>query len=142
MIILKSKIAQVIKKERDRERNQCEKKHKLEMKKFQSETETKHSEEIKKLHQMYKKELKERDVEIRKLHNEIEKNYDLYKKLRLREKQLDTLSTELEDEINAMVVKMHESFQPFYRSMNKLEVVKRRSDNRHSNVDKKIRVVK
>ncbi len=142
MFIRKSKIASLIKKERGKERLMCKKENDKNIKIIKSEIETKYNLIIKDLKNKYENIIQEQKNQIRILSNEIEKNHNLYTSVRLREKSLYDLFLETESELTKMVTKVHESMQPFYRAMSKIEITKKKSDKKHNKYDKLLSVVK
>ena len=142
MFVRKSRISALIKKERGRERVLCRKESEKEIKKVKVEIENKHKQIIKELKESHKKAVEEKNAEIRFLKSEIEKNYNTYTTVRLREKNLYDLHREVETELTRMITKVHESMQPFYRTMSKIELTKKKSDKKHNKYDRLLSVVK
>ncbi len=141
MYIKKSKISQLIKREREKERLNSKKECNREIKNLKKELESKHAEIVKELKAKHKEIRLMQTKEIRMLRNEIEKNHSKYMELRLREKNLNDLSAEMEAELNKMATRVHESMQPFYRTMSKVETTKRKSDRKHEKVERIFSVV-
>ncbi|MCP4137840.1 MAG: hypothetical protein GY754_43160 [bacterium] len=135
MLIRKSRISQLIKKEREKERRKCEKENTRKMHKVIRELESEYSSAVKMIKKEHDGVLTERDRTIMMLKRNIEKNYDKYQVIRQREKHLDQLSNELEDTVESMVIKVQESVQPFYRTRGKVQSSKRRSDKKHEKVE-------
>lgn len=142
MFIRKSRITALIKKERSRERVLCKKENEREIKKIRNEINNSCKQIIKELRLKYSKVIEEQNAEIRFLRNEIEKNYDTYTSIRLREKNLYDLHMEVESELTRMITKVHESMQPFYRAMSKIELTKKKSDRKHNKYDRLLSVAK
>jgi hypothetical protein len=142
MFIRKSRIKGIIKKERARERVLCKKENDKSMKKVRNETEGRYKQIIKELKVKYNNIIEEQNTEIRGLKNEIEKNYNVYTNIRLREKHLYDLHMEVEAELTRMITKVHESMQPFYRTMSKIELTKKKSDKKHTKYDRLLSVAK
>ncbi len=134
MLVRKDKIGNLIKKEREKERKQCEKEFSAKLQNTRKILEEKHQETVKKLKDRYENLLSEKDLEIQSLNKEINRNYSIYQTIRKREKHLDYLTSEVEDEIEKMVIKVQETLQPFYRTRAKVEAVKRNSNKK----DKKV----
>lgn len=141
MYVRKNKISHLLKKEREKERQRCEKDTERQIKSLKSNLENKNSLIIKDLQAEHKKNVLELSIEIRRLKEEIEKNYSTYMEVRMREKKLQELSVEMEAEIAKMVTRVHESTQPFYRTMSKVESAKKKSDKKHEKVDRIFSVV-
>lgn len=146
LLVPKSKIGVIIKKERRKEYDRCKQDNDKLLKRTVSELKTKHRNELKDLERDYEQKLKdlERDyeqklkdklLEIMKLREEITKNYTLYQELRQREIELDHLSVSFEAVLNEMSVKVQESIQPFLRARGKIESVKRASDRKDAKVE-------
>jgi hypothetical protein len=142
MFVRKARISALIKKERGKERMICKKETEKEIKQIRSEIENKHKQIIKEIKENQKRMIEEKDSEIRLLKNEIEKNYNTYTSIRLREKNLYDLHREVESELTRMITKVHESMQPFYRTMSKIELTKKKSDKKHTKYDRLLSVVK
>ena len=142
MFIRKSKISALIKKERGRERILCKKENEKEVKKIRAEIDNRQKQIIKEMKENHKKAIEEKNAEIRSLRSEIEKNYNTYTTVRLREKNLYDLHREVESELTRMITKVHESMQPFYRTMSKIELTKKKSDKKHNKYDRLLSVVK
>ncbi len=142
MFIRKSRIKSIINKERARERILCSKENDKTIKKVRNEIDNKYKQLIKGLREKYNKIIEEQNAEIRLLKNEIEKNYNVYTNVRLREKHLYDLHMEVESELTRMITKVHESMQPFYRTMSKIELTKKKSDRKHNKYDRLLSVAK
>lgn len=96
---------------------------------------------VKELNAGHKKTVLELGNEIRRLKSEIDRNYSTYMDIRIREKAIKQLTAEMEAEVNRMVTKIHESIQPFYRTMSKVESTGRKSDKKHDKVERIFHVV-
>lgn len=141
MFVRKNKITRLIKKEKERERLRCEKESARQIKNLKSELENKHAVIVKELNAGHKKTVLELGNEIRRLKSEIDRNYSTYMDIRIREKAIKQLTAEMEAEVNRMVTKIHESIQPFYRTMSKVESTGRKSDKKHDKVERIFHVV-
>ena len=141
MFVRKSKITQLLKKEKERERLRCEKESARQIRTLKSELDNKHSLIVKELKTEHKKNVLELNNEIRILKDEINRNHSTYMDIRMREKGLNELTAEMETEINRMLTRIHESIQPFYRTMSKVESTGRKSDKKHDKVERKFSVV-
>jgi len=137
MFIRKSKISSLIKKERTKERQACEKEYNSKITRMKGQIISGFKNKLKIQKNEYETLLAEKNKEIAYLKKEIEKNFDKYKELRLREKNIELLATEFEDVVENMLVKISESTQPFYRTRSKIEITKRKSDK----MDRKIETV-
>ncbi len=142
MFIRKSKISAVIKREKLKERNSCEKLYKQKLKTLEKELTEKHQRILNRTIQEFNQKLQEKDKEIRRLQKEIDKNHSIYLKIRQREKQIDLLSSEIDDVVNNMVIKVQESIQPFYRTRAKVLNTKKKSDKNHNKVESIFREAK
>ncbi|MBN2400976.1 MAG: hypothetical protein JXN64_01110 [Spirochaetes bacterium] len=142
MFIRKVKIASIIKKERGKERMLCKKENDRNIKQVRNEMNDIYKQAIREMKEEHKKIIEERNAEIRYLKNEIEKNYNVYTSIRLREKNLYDLYMEVESELARMMTKVHESMQPFYRTMSKIELTKKKSDKKHNKYDRVLSVAK
>ena len=141
MFVRKNKITRLIKKEKERERLRCEKESARQIKNLKSDLENKHALIVKELNAGHKKTVLELGNEIRRLKSEIDRNYSTYMDIRIREKAIKQLTAEMEAEVNRMVTKIHESIQPFYRTMSKVESTGRKSDKKHDKVERIFHVV-
>ncbi len=142
MFVRKSKITQLIKKEKERERLRCEKESARQIKNLKSELEGRHSQIVKEMKAEHKASILEMKNEIRKLQDEIDRHYAIYMEIRMREKGLKELTAEVETEVDKMVTRIHESIQPFYRTMSKVESAGRKSDKKHEKIEKVFTVIK
>ena len=142
MFVRKKKIAHLIKKERYKERMICKKESDQQIKSLKSDLVNKYEVAIKDLKSGHKKISQEQASQIRKLKNEMEKNYNLYLNVRLREKKLYDLYHEVEAELTKMITKVHESMQPFYRTMSKIEFTKKKSDKDHKKYERALSLVR
>jgi hypothetical protein len=131
MIIFKSSISRVIRREREKVRKSCEAEYLKKIKSLKRDMEKSTSKKIDILKSEYIGIIEEKDKEIEKLISAIDTNYKRYIQVRRREKQLDNLSNEIEDVIENMVTKVHESVQPFYRARAKVLATKKISDKNH-----------
>ena len=141
MLARKSKISSLLKKEREKERLRCEKECSKEIRNLRKVLENKNAAIIKNLKADHKKVTLQLRGELRKLRNELEKNHSRYVEIRLREKELDELSSVIEVDVNKMITRVHESIQPFYRTMAKVDNVKRNSDKKHEKIERIFSIV-
>src|SRR4030042_270545 len=131
MLIRKSKISNIIKKEKEKERRLCQKEHDLRIRELNNNFEEKLAHEVRELKKDFRIQIKSFERENERLRREIDMHYVMYKKLRQREEYLDHLSSEIEDVIDTMTIKFQETLQPFYRAKAKIEITKRKSDKKH-----------
>lgn len=142
MFVRKSQISNLVKREKQRERQICEREYHEKIKKLRNHLENENRKIISNIKDEFKQTLLEKEREIKSLKSEIDKNYSLYQEIRRREVHLDQLSSDLEDVTNLMVIKVQESLQPFYRSRAKIETFKRKSDRRNEKVESIFKAVK
>ncbi len=142
MLVRKSQISSVIKKEKKKVLVKCEKESSQNLQKLKKNLETEHNTKLRELRTRHKQLILQKDNEINRLRKEIEKHHSLYMDLRQREKQLDELTIEVDSIIESMVVKVQESLQPFYRVRAKVEATKRKSDKKHEKVESIFSAVK
>lgn len=142
MIVLKSRISQLIKKERARERKQVSAHYEREMAQMKREMEQAYAAEKKELKRNYKNELVKRERQIKRLQLEIDRNYTTYQEIRNREKHLDELTNELERVMESMFINVQESTQPFLRARSKVEAVRNRSARDNKKVERIFRVAR
>ncbi len=142
MYIKKNKISNLIKKERHKERAQCAKESQRKYGFEKAMIVEGHKKYVNELRMHYSREIAQRDKEIKLLRKEINKHYEIYQKVRSSESNLDQLSTEIEDVVDAMITRVQESVQPFYRTRAKVHATKRRSDKKHEKVETIFRRVK
>lgn len=142
MLIRKSKISNIIKKEKEKERRLCQKEHDLRIRELNNNFEEKLAHEVRELKKDFRIQIKSFERENERLRREIDMHYVMYKKLRQREEYLDHLSSEIEDVIDTMTIKFQETLQPFYRAKAKIEITKRKSDKKHEKVESIFRVMK
>lgn len=135
MIVRKSKISNLIKKERAKERKICQKETEKQLKDLSEELHEYYKTQMKQTSKDHRFEIRQKNNEIKKLKAEIENNHKQYQRIRLREQDLDNMSAELESVIETVSVKMQESIQPFYRTRAKVETAKRKSDKSHNKVE-------
>lgn len=141
MIILKSSISGILKKEKNKVRKSCEKEYSKKLSSMKLNLENSHAKDISSIRSEYERVIENKDNEIEKLRSVIDRNYQRYQQVRQREKYLDALSSEIENVIDHMVVRVQESVQPFYRTRAKVLSVKRVSDKSDDKM-KKILVMK
>ncbi|OHD63912.1 MAG: hypothetical protein A2176_09095 [Spirochaetes bacterium RBG_13_51_14] len=142
MLIRKSKISNIIKKEKEKERRLCQKEHDLRIRELNNNFEEKLAHEVRELKKDFRIQIKSFERENERLRREIDMHYVMYKKLRQREEYLDHLSSEIEDVIDTMTIKFQETLQPFYRAKAKIEITKRKSDKKHEKVESIFRAMK
>lgn len=135
MFVRKTQIGTLVRKEKEKERKQCEKQSREEIKKLRQELEQSYQREIRELKAYYRKELDSRQEENRRLRREIDSQYSLYQDIRRREQQMDDLSAEFEDVLTTMTVRMQEAMQPFYRTRSKIEMERKKSEKSHEKVE-------
>ncbi len=142
MYIRKSMISKLIQKEKMKVRTSCEKESLQQVNKVKITLVEEYKTAIKELKQGHILELKRKDRDIKKLNLEIQRNRNLYIKVRQRELALDELSVDIEYVVNSMVIKVQESLQPFYRTRAKIEATKHISDKKHKKIGNILRAVK
>ena len=142
MFIRKSKISDLIAKEKKRERIICEKEKTNILKKITREIEEKNRKTIEELKKNYDNIIIQKDNQIGLLRKEIDKHYFLYREIRKREEALDTVTSDVEDEVEKMLLKIHESIQPFYRTRAKIETIKRFSNRKNGKMENTFYIVK
>lgn len=142
MFVRKTQIANVIKKERHKERLQNEKHFELRLQRIKKELEENHKVFIHTMLQEHRQVLQQKDKEIKLLKKEMEAHEWRYRQIRKREQEIEELSYEVEGVIDTMVLKVQESLQPFYRTRAKVEFTKRKSDKDHEKVESIFRAIK
>ena len=142
MFVRKNKIAQLLKKEKQKERRLCQKENDQRFNETIKMLKQQHDSEMRELKQSLTQQLKGQERENKRLKEEIDRNYATYQLIRKREAELYQLSAEIETVVDTMVIKVQESLQPFYRTRAKIESVKRRSGNRHEKVESIFRSAK
>lgn len=135
MLVRKSQLNNIIKKERAKERKICKNEFQKNLKESLLEQKGSYEEEIKTNKKDYEFELKKQNKEIKNLRNEIERNHKDYQDLRKREIELDNVSHEVESVLESISIKLNESIQPFYRTRSKLDRIKRKSDRKSTKVE-------
>jgi hypothetical protein len=128
MIILKSSINDILRKEKDKVRKSCEKEFNRKLSSIKISLENSHAKAVSTMKNDYERIIEDKNSEIEKLRNVIDRNYLRYQQVRQREKYLDALSHEIENVIEHMVVRVQESVQPFYRTRAKVLSVRKVSD--------------
>jgi len=141
MIILKSNINGILRKEKDKVRKSCEVEYRKKMSVMKIHLESSYTRTIKKIKSEYEDIIQDKDREIEQLKSIIDRNYQKYQQVRQREKYLDSLSGEIESVIDIMVTRVQESVQPFYRTRAKVSATKKLSDKANDNM-KKVLVLK
>ncbi len=141
MVILKSSINDILRKEKDKVRRSCEREYRKKMSSVKLNLDSNHAKIISSMKSEYESIIEDKNREIEKLRNIIERNYLRYQQVRQREKYLDSLSHEIENVIDHMVVRVQESVQPFYRTRAKVLSVKKVSDKSDDKM-KKVLVMK
>ena len=141
MIILKSSINDILRKEKDKVRRTCEKEYGRKLSSMKNSLENAHAKTISSMKSEYERIIDDKNREIEKLRSVIDRNYHRYQQVRQREKYLDALSSEVENVIEHMVVRVHESVQPVYRTRAKVLSVKKVSDKSDDKM-KKVLVLK
>jgi len=142
MFVRKSKIAQLIKKERQKERRVCLKEYDEKIRRMKRDLNEEHSREVKEIRRELREQLKAVELDNTKLRQEIDRHYSTYQKVRQREEYLDQLSAEIESVVGTMIIRVQESIQPFYRTRAKIESTKRKSDKRNEKVENIFRAIK
>jgi hypothetical protein len=141
MIILKSSINDILRKEKDKVRKTCEKEFNKRLTSMKVSLENSHAKAISTIKNDYERILEDKNSEIEKLQNVIDRNYLRYQQVRQREKYLDALSHEIENVVEHMVLRVQESVQPVYRTRAKVLSVKKVSDKTDEKM-KKVLVMK
>jgi len=141
MFVKKETISSIIVKERKKESDRCAKEYARQMKTETARIESQYAAKIKEIIRKYDALLKQKDIEIDSLKEEISENYRLYQELRSREISLDALSHDFDAIINEMNIKIQESIQPFYRVLSKTETVKRISDKKNRKIESVFRAM-
>ncbi len=141
MIILKSRINDMLRKEKEKVRRTCEKEYGKRLTSMKHNLENGHARTISNMRNEYERIIEDKNSEIEKLRNVIDRNYLRYQQVRQREKYLDALSNEIENVIDHMVIRVQESVQPFYRTRAKVLSVKKVSDKSDDKM-KKVLVMK
>lgn len=134
MIILKKNISRTINKEKEKMKKECEKQHKVKVETLRRKLERDHATGVKNIKSSYEETIEEKERELDRLRNILERNYRRYQQVRQREKYLDDLSYEIEGVVEKMVIGVQESLQPFYRTRAKVLTTSKQSDKQHSKV--------
>ncbi len=142
MFVRKSKISHLIKKEKQKVRTFCDKYYGKKMESLKKELNEKHDRILKRTISESKEIIECKEREIKRLQQELDRNYREYMELRQREKHIDKLSDEIDEVVNDMVLKVQESIQPFYRTRAKVVTTKKRSDKKHDKVESIFRAAK
>ena len=142
MFVRKSSISNVIKKEKQKVKTFCDKYYGKKIESLKKELNEKHDRILKRAISESKEIIESKEREIKRLQQELDRNYYKYMELRQREKNIDKLSDEIDEVVNDMVVKVQESIQPFYRTRAKVVTTKRRSDKKHNKVESIFRAAK
>jgi predicted RNase H-like nuclease (RuvC/YqgF family) len=135
MFVKKSKISNVIKKEKQKVRNFCDKYYGKKLESLKKDLNEKHQKVLARTISESKEIIENKEREIKRLQQELDRNYQKYMELRQREKHIDKLSDEIDEVVNDMVIKVQESIQPFYRTRAKVLTTKKRSDRKHDKVE-------
>ncbi len=142
MLVRKTQISKLLKKEKQKERKVCQKESELRIMTIKKQMADEFSKEIRSLKRKFGMQVKSLEKENDKLKKEMLSNYALYQTIRRREEALEQLSSEIEEVMNTMTVKIQESLQPFYRTRAKIESTKRKSDRKHEKTENILRAVK
>ena len=142
MIVRKSQISQLIKKEKEKERRLCQREYDERIRNIKKQLQDQHARELKENRRHYRSQIKKLETEREQLRKEIDSHYALYQQIRRREKTLDQISAEIEFVLDTMTVRVQESIQPFLRTRSKMESTKRLSDKKHDKVESIFRAVK
>lgn len=134
MIILKKNISRTINKEKEKVKKECEKQHKVKVETLRRKLEREHANGVKNIKSSYEETIEEKERELNRLRNILERNYRRYQQVRQREKYLDDLSYEIEGVVEKMVIGVQESLQPFYRTRAKVFTASKQSDKQHNKV--------
>ncbi|MFA5519121.1 MAG: hypothetical protein WDA74_07700 [Spirochaetota bacterium] len=134
MIILKKNISRAINKEKEKVKKECEKQEKMKIKALRIKLEKEHAAGLSSIKSSYEETIEEKERELNRLRNILERNYRRYQQVRQREKYLDDLSYEIEGVVEKMIIGVQESIQPFYRTRAKVFTVSKQSDKQHSKV--------
>jgi predicted RNase H-like nuclease (RuvC/YqgF family) len=135
MFVKKSKISNVIKKEKQKVRTFCDKYYGKKLESLKKDLNEKHQKVLARTISESKEIIENKEREIKRLQQELDRNYQKYMELRQREKHIDKLSDEIDEVVNDMVIKVQESIQPFYRTRAKVITTKKRSDRKHDKVE-------
>ena len=142
MIVRKSRISQLIKKERTRERKLCQKETNMRLQDLKEQLVDQYTLEMRAMRKEYRQQVKNLEKENHTLKRELDRNFAVYQRVRRREEYLEQLSSEFEDIVDVMNVKVQESLQPFLRTRAKIENTKRKSDKKHEKVESIFRAIK
>jgi len=142
MIVRKSRISQLIKKERTRERRLCQKETNTRLQDLKEQLVDQYTLEMRAMRKEYRQQVKNLEKENHTLKRELDRNFAVYQRVRRREEYLEQLSSEFEDIVDVMNVKVQESLQPFLRTRAKIENTKRKSDKKHEKVESIFRAIK
>jgi len=142
MIVRKSRISQLIKKERTRERKLCQKETNMRLQDLKEQLVDQYTLEMRAMRKEYRQQVKNLEKENHTLKRELDRNFAVYQRVRSREEHLEQLSSEFEDIVDVMNVRVQESLQPFYRTRAKIENTKRKSDKKHEKVESIFRAIK
>ena len=134
MFILKKNISRTINKEKEKVKKVCEKEHKVKIEALRRKLEKDYVKGMNNIKSAYEETIEEKERELNKLRNVLERNYQRYQQIRQREKYLDDLSFEIEGVVEKMVIGVQESLQPFYRTRAKVLTTSKQSDKQHSKV--------
>lgn len=134
MIILKKNISRAINKEKEKVKRECEKKQKMKIEALRIKLEKEHAAGINSIKSSYEETIEEKERELNRLRNILERNYRRYQQVRQREKYLDDLSYEIEGVVEKMIVGVQESLQPFYRTRAKVFTASKQSDKQHPKI--------
>ncbi len=135
MFVRKSHINHLIEKERRKERALCMKEKNSEIADIRKYTRERREKELKEMKTWYEHVILQKESDIRRLQKEIDNHYETYREIREREAHLDTITSEVEQEVERMLLKVHESTQPFLRARNKVERIKNVSNKGNSKVE-------
>lgn len=142
MIVRKSRISQLIKKERTRERKLCQKETNMRLQDLKEQLVDQYTLEMRAMRKEYRQQVKNLEKENHTLKRELDRNFAVYQRVRSREEYLEQLSSEFEDIVDVMNVRVQESIQPFLRTRAKIENTKRKSDKKHEKVESIFRAIK
>lgn len=134
MIIFKKNISRAINKEKEKVKKECEKQQEMKIEALRRKLEKDHADGIKSIKSSYEETIEEKERELNRLRNILERNYRRYQQVRQREKYLDDLSYEIENVVEKMVIGVQESLQPFYRTRAKVITTSKQSDKQHNKI--------
>ncbi len=142
MFIRKDKIQHTIENERMKERDLCARENSRRTSLLKKNLRDRHKREVEDLKKEYEQVIENLQYEIELLRREINSNHDMYQEIRRREDRLDELTSQIEGEVESMLIKVHESTQPFYRARAKVKSIKQNSNKKDHKVESLFRLIK